>query len=88
MIYGIRGMVAFVLVSDAPTAICSPLTDGVGQMAKIYRTSNFDYPLQHTKSGEYWVKSGEIIRVCMEVRFIFRPNIKTVESETMSLNFS
>ena len=36
---------------------------------RIYRTGNFDYPLQRTRSGSYRVRSGEQIRVCMTSDF-------------------
>lgn len=35
----------------------------------IYKTGNFDYPLQKNKNGEYKIKSGEQIRVCMTSDF-------------------
>lgn len=35
----------------------------------IYKTNNFNYPLQRERSGEYKVKSGEMIRVCMTSDF-------------------
>ncbi len=38
--------------------------------ADIYRTkSGFNYPLQKYKNGEYKIKSGELIRVCMTSDF-------------------
>jgi len=38
--------------------------------SKIYRVqNNFDYPLQKDKNGDYKVKSGEHIRVCMTSDF-------------------
>ena len=38
--------------------------------ADIYRTrTGFDYPLQKYKNGEYKIKSGELIRVCMTSDF-------------------
>lgn len=37
---------------------------------EIYRTkAGFRYPLSKTRSGEYKVKSGEMIRVCMTSDF-------------------
>ncbi|MDE6369361.1 MAG: phage Gp37/Gp68 family protein [Muribaculaceae bacterium] len=36
---------------------------------KVYKTQNFDYPLQRTRGGRYKVKSGEQIRVCMTSDF-------------------
>lgn len=36
---------------------------------KIYRTQNFDYPLQRKRGGGYKVQSGEHIRVCMTSDF-------------------
>ena len=36
---------------------------------KVYRTNNFNYPLQKNRNGEYKVKSGEHIRVCMTSDF-------------------
>ncbi len=35
----------------------------------IYRTNNFNYPLQKDRRGEYKVKSGEQLRVCMTSDF-------------------
>ena len=35
----------------------------------IYKTSNFNYPLSKDKYGEYKIKSGEMIRVCMTSDF-------------------
>lgn len=37
--------------------------------AQIYRTRNFYYPLQRTRGGEFKIKSGEKIRVCMTSDF-------------------
>lgn len=38
--------------------------------SEIYRTkAGFDYPLSKTRNGEYKVKSGEMIRVCMTSDF-------------------
>jgi len=38
--------------------------------AEIYRTrAGFNYPLQTYKNGEYKIKSGELIRVCMTSDF-------------------
>ena len=37
--------------------------------ADIYRTNNFNYPLQKDRHGNYKVKSGELIRVCMTSDF-------------------
>lgn len=36
---------------------------------KVYRTNNFNYPLQRNRTGEYKVKSGEQLRVCMTSDF-------------------
>ncbi len=36
---------------------------------EVYRTTNFNYPLQRNRSGEYKIKSGEQIRVCMSSDF-------------------
>ncbi|MBQ8515343.1 MAG: DUF5131 family protein [Ruminococcus sp.] len=36
---------------------------------KIYRTQNFDYPLKTDRKGNYKIKSGEKIRVCMTSDF-------------------
>ncbi len=36
---------------------------------KVYRTNNFNYPLQRYRNGEYKVKSGEQLRVCMTSDF-------------------
>jgi protein gp37 len=36
---------------------------------EIYRTSNFDYPICKDRKGEYKIKSGELIRVCMTSDF-------------------
>ena len=37
--------------------------------SNIYRTRNFDYPLQRDKRGAYKVRSGEYIRVCLTSDF-------------------
>ncbi|BAL84643.1 putative phage Gp37Gp68 family protein (plasmid) [Selenomonas ruminantium subsp. lactilytica TAM6421] len=37
--------------------------------ADIYRTNNFNYPLQRDRYGNYKIKSGELIRVCMTSDF-------------------
>lgn len=37
--------------------------------AEIYRTGNFDYPLKKDRKGNYKIKSGERIRVCMTSDF-------------------
>ena len=37
--------------------------------SRIYRTQNFNYPLQRRRSGGYKVMSGEMIRVCMTSDF-------------------
>ena len=37
--------------------------------SRIYRTGNFDYPLQRNASGSYRIKPGELIRVCMTADF-------------------
>ena len=36
---------------------------------KVYKTNNFNYPLQKNRDGSYKVKSGEQIRVCMTSDF-------------------
>ena len=36
---------------------------------RIYKTSGFDYPLSKDRHGNYKVKSGELIRVCMTSDF-------------------
>ena len=36
---------------------------------QVYRTNNFTYPLQRNRNGEYKVKSGEQLRVCMTSDF-------------------
>ncbi|MDE7472965.1 MAG: phage Gp37/Gp68 family protein [Muribaculaceae bacterium] len=36
---------------------------------RVYRTGNFDYPLQRRRGGGYRVRSGEQIRVCMTSDF-------------------
>ncbi|MDE5888974.1 MAG: phage Gp37/Gp68 family protein [Bacilli bacterium] len=35
----------------------------------VYKTNNFNYPLQRDRSGEYKVKSGEQLRICMTSDF-------------------
>lgn len=40
--------------------------------SKIYKTNNFDYPLQKDRDGNYKVKSGELIRVCMTSDFFLK----------------
>jgi protein gp37 len=37
--------------------------------AEIYRTQNFSYPLDTDRNGNYKIKSGEMIRVCMTSDF-------------------
>ena len=37
--------------------------------SEIYRTANFDYPLQKNRNGSYKIRSGELIRVCMTSDF-------------------
>lgn len=37
--------------------------------ADIYCTNNFNYPLQRDRYGNYKIKSGELIRVCMTSDF-------------------
>ena len=32
---------------------------------EVYKTTNFNYPLQKNRNGEYKIKSGEQLRVCM-----------------------
>ena len=36
---------------------------------KVYRTNNFNYPLQKNRDGTYKVKAGEQLRVCMTSDF-------------------
>lgn len=36
---------------------------------EVYKTTNFNYPLQKNRNGEYKIKSGEQIRVCMSSDF-------------------
>ena len=36
---------------------------------EVYKTNNFNYPLQRLRNGEYKVKSGEMLRVCMTSDF-------------------
>ncbi|MGN0538066.1 MAG: DUF5131 family protein [Acutalibacteraceae bacterium] len=40
-----------------------------GNGADIFRTKNFNYPLQKNKNGTYKIQSGEQIRVCMTSDF-------------------
>lgn len=35
----------------------------------VYKTNNFDYPLQRKRGGGYKIQSGELIRVCMTSDF-------------------
>ena len=35
----------------------------------VYKTNNFDYPLQRKHGGGYKIQSGELIRVCMTSDF-------------------
>lgn len=51
---------------------------------RIYRTGNFDYPLQRTRSGSYRVRSGEQIRVCMTSDF-FLPEADKWRREAWSI---
>ena len=37
---------------------------------EIYRTNNFNYPLQRDKNGNYKIQSGEMIRICMTSDFM------------------
>ena len=37
--------------------------------SRIYRTANFDYPLQRDRRGAFKIKSGEHIRVCLTSDF-------------------
>lgn len=37
--------------------------------SEIFRTKNFDYPLQTNRKGQYKIKSGEQLRVCMTSDF-------------------
>ena len=37
--------------------------------SRIYRTGNFDYPLQKDRHGSYKIKSGEHLRVCLTSDF-------------------
>ena len=55
--------------------------------AKVYRTGNFDYPLQRAKSGEYRVKSGELIRVCMTSDF-FLPEADAWRAEAWNIMYA
>lgn len=36
---------------------------------KVYKTNNFNYPLQRNRNGEYKIKPGEQVRVCMTSDF-------------------
>lgn len=60
---------------------------------KIYRTGNFDYPLQRRRSGEYRVMSGELIRVCMTSDFFlmeadaWRPDAWRIMRERCDVKF-
>ena len=36
---------------------------------EVYKTTNFNYPLQKNRNGEYKIKSGEQLRVCMSSDF-------------------
>ena len=40
--------------------------------SRIYRTRNFNYPLQHRRGGGYKIASGETIRVCMTSDFVLK----------------
>ena len=37
--------------------------------SNIYKTKNFYYPLSKNRKGEYKIKSGELIRICMASDF-------------------
>ncbi len=52
----------------------------------IYRTDNFDYPLQKTRTGEYRVKPGELIRVCMTSDF-FLPEADKWREEAWNIMY-
>ncbi len=43
-----------------------------GDGSRIYRTQGFDYPLQKDAHGNYKVKSGEMLRVCMTSDFFLK----------------
>ena len=40
-----------------------------GDGSRIFRTQNFDYPLQRKRDGSLRVRPGELIRVCMTSDF-------------------
>lgn len=52
----------------------------------IYRTDSFDYPLQKTRTGEYRIKSGELIRVCMTSDF-FLPEADKWREEAWNIMY-
>ncbi len=41
----------------------------IGEGTVIYKTKSFNYPLSTNKDGNYKIKSGELIRVCMNSDF-------------------
>lgn len=61
--------------------------------SKIYRTQNFDYPLQRTRNGQYKIRSGEKIRVCMTSDFFlkeadeWRPEAFEIMAQRPDVNF-
>ena len=42
----------------------------------VYKTNNFDYPLQRRRDGRYRIQSGELIRVCMTSDFFLEESDK------------
>lgn len=53
--------------------------------SNIYRTqSNFDYPLQRNRNGDYKIQSGELIRICMTSDF-FLPEADAWREEVWSI---
>ena len=52
----------------------------------IYRTANFHYPLQKDRQGNYKIKSGEVIRVCMTSDF-FLPEADAWREEAWSIMY-
>jgi len=52
--------------------------------SRVYRTRNFNYPVQRDRSGAYKIKSGELIRVCMTSDF-FLPEADAWREEAWGL---
>ena len=52
--------------------------------SKFFITQNFNYPLQRQRDGQYRIKSGELIRVCMTSDF-FLPQADSYRAQAFAL---